>query len=44
MKLPVILLWKGISAPVSPLLKEQGQYPVISALSGVPEITYDAVK
>ena len=43
-KLSVILLWKDTSVPVVPFSKGQGQYPrVISPLSGVPEITYDAV-
>jgi len=40
----MILLWKSKSTPVASLLKGQGENnPVISPLSGVPEITYDAV-
>jgi len=40
----MILLWKGTSAPVAPLLKGQRRNtPVISPFSSAPEITYDAV-
>ena len=37
MKLPMILLWKGTSAPVAPLFKEQrGNAPAMPPFSGVP--------
>jgi len=40
----MILLWKCTSALVAPLLEgQEGNNPIISPLSGVPEITYDAV-
>jgi len=29
--------------PCCPFFKARGQYPIISPLSGVPEITFDAV-
>jgi len=43
MQFSVILLWNGTSAPVAPFSKRHGNTPVISPLSSVPEITYDAV-
>ena len=40
----MILLWKGTSAPVAPFKRSGGNNPIISPLSGVPEVTYDAIK
>jgi len=40
----MILLWKGTSAPVAPLMKGQGDYAlIISPFSGVPGYTITPV-